>query len=128
MRLNMLFSVIATASFVTSPALAQELTGTLKKIKDTGTITLGHRESSVPFSYYDDRQQVVGYAMDLCDKIVERVKGELKLAKLETTLIPVSCVSRISLMSNGTIDLECGSTTNYLERQKLVAFTITHFF
>jgi len=62
MRLNMLLSVIATASFVASPALAQEFTGTLKKIKDTGTITLGHRESSVPFSYYDDRQQVVGYA------------------------------------------------------------------
>ncbi len=66
MRLNMLLSVVAAATLSAGPALAQDLTGTLKKIKDTGTITLGHRESSVPFSYYDDRQQVVGYAMDLC--------------------------------------------------------------
>ena len=127
MRLNMLFSVIATASFVASPAIAQELTGTLKKIKDTGTITLGHRESSLPFSYYDDKQQVVGYAMDLCARIVEGVKNELKLAKLETKLNPVTSATRIPLMANGTIDLECGSTTNNLERQKQVWFTITHF-
>src|SRR6266542_6862115 len=127
MRLNMLFSVIATASVVASTALAQEPTGTLKKIKDTGTITLGHRESSLPFSYYDDKQQVVGYAMDLCARIVEGVKNELKLAKLETKLNPVTSATRIPLMANGTIDLECGSTTNNLERQKQVWFTITHF-
>src|SRR5512132_1869800 len=127
MRLNMLFSVIATASFVASPALAQEPTGTLKKIKDTGTITLGHRESSLPFSYYDDKQQVVGYAMELCARIVDGVKNELKLAKLETKLNPVTSATRIPLMANGTIDLECGSTTNNLERQKQVWFTITHF-
>ena len=127
MRLNMLFSVIAAASFVASPALAQELTGTLKKVKDTGAITLGHRDSSVPFSYYDDKQQVVGYAMDLCARIVEGVKNELKLARLETKLNPVTSATRIPLMANGTIDLECGSTTNNLERQKQVSFTITHF-
>src|SRR6266536_3092906 len=127
MRLNMLFSVIATASFVASPAIAQELTGTLKKIKDTGTITLGHRESSLPFSYYDDKQQVVGYAMDLCYRIVDATKNELKLAKLETKLNPVTSATRIPLMANGTIDLECGSTTNNLERQKQVWFTVTHF-
>ena len=127
MRLNMLFSVIAAACFVASPALAQELTGTLKKVKDTGAITLGHRDSSVPFSYYDDKQQVVGYAMDLCARIVEGVKNELKLGKLETKLNPVTSATRIPLMANGTIDLECGSTTNNLERQKQVSFTITHF-
>ena len=113
--------------FVAGPALAQELTGTLKKIKDTGTITLGHRESSVPFSYYDDKQQVVGYAMDLCGRIVDAVKSELKLAKLDVKLNPVTSATRIPLMANGTVDLECGSTTNNLERQKQVAFTITHF-
>src|SRR5215467_568086 len=63
-------------AFVSGAALAEELTGTLKKIKDTGTITLGHRESSVPFSYYDDKQQVVGYAMDLCARIVDGVKKD----------------------------------------------------
>ncbi|MGZ3293399.1 MAG: transporter substrate-binding domain-containing protein, partial [Xanthobacteraceae bacterium] len=127
MHRQLLLSVLVATCFGTGPALAQELTGTLKKIKETGAITLGHRESSVPFSYYDDRQQVVGYAMDLCAGIVDRVKSELKLAKLETKLNPVTSATRIPLMANGTIDLECGSTTNNLERQKQVSFTITHF-
>jgi glutamate/aspartate transport system substrate-binding protein len=127
MRIKMLLSMVAAAGFTASPVLAQELTGTLKKIKDTGTITLGHRESSVPFSYYDDKQQVVGYAMDLCGRIVERVKSELKLPKLDVQLNPVTSATRIPLMANGTVDLECGSTTNNLERQKQVSFTITHF-
>ena len=116
MHLKMLLSMVAAASFAAAPALAQEPTGTLKKIKDTGTVTLGHRESSVPFSYYDDKQQVVGYAMDLCGRIVERLKSELKLAKLDVKLNPVTSATRIPLMANGTIDLECGWTTNNLER------------
>ena len=127
MPLKFTLSAIAAATLLASPALAQELTGTLKKIKETGTITLGHRDSSMPFSYYDDKQQVVGYAMDLCYRIVDAVKGELKLAKLDTKLNPVTSSTRIPLMANGTIDLECGSTTNNLERQKQVSFTITHF-
>ena len=127
MRLKVLLPTIAAASFLAGPALAQDLAGTLKKVKDTGTIALGHRESSLPFSYYDDRQQVVGYAMDLCARIVEGVKTELKLAQITTRLNPVTSATRIPLMANGTIDLECGSTTNNLERQKQVSFTITHF-
>src|SRR6478735_1794504 len=126
MHLKLLSALVAT-SLSAAPALAQELTGTLKKIKETGAVSLGHRESSVPFSYYDDRQQVVGYAMDLCARIVDRVKSELKLDKLDTKRNPVTSATRIPLMANGTIDLECGSTTNNLERQKQVAFTITHF-
>ena len=122
MHLKLLSALVAT-SLSAAPALAQELTGTLKKIKETGAVSLGHRESSVPFSYYDDRQQVVGYAMDLCARIVDRVKSELKLDKLDTKLNPVTSATRIPLMANGTIDLECGSTTNNLERQKQVAFT-----
>jgi glutamate/aspartate transport system substrate-binding protein len=110
-----------------SPALAQELTGTLKKIKDTGAITIGHRESSVPFSYLDDKQQPVGYAMDLCMKVVEAVKAELKLPNLKVNLQPVTSANRIPLMQNGTIDLECGSTTNSVERQKQVSFSPTYF-
>ena len=121
---------IATAAAFTFaaalPAAAQD-SGTLKKIKDTGTITLGHRDTSIPFSYYDDKQQVVGYAMDICMRIVDAVKAELKLQKLDVKLNPVTSATRIPLMANGTIDLECGSTTNNLERQKQVAFTITHF-
>jgi glutamate/aspartate transport system substrate-binding protein len=110
-----------------SGAVAQELTGTLKKIKETGTITVGHRESSVPFSYLDDKQQPVGFAMDICAKIVEAVKKELKLEKLEVKYNPVTSATRIPLLANGTIDLECGSTTNNAERQKQVAYTNTHF-
>jgi glutamate/aspartate transport system substrate-binding protein len=100
---------------------------TLKKIKDSGSITLGHRDSSIPFSYYDDKQKVVGYAMDICYKIVDAVKAHLKVPKIDVKLNPVTSATRIPLMANGTIDLECGSTTNNLERQKQVGFTITHF-
>jgi len=110
---------------VAGPASAQE--GTLKKIKETGAITLGHRDASIPFSYFDDKQQAVGYAIDLCGKIVDAVKAELKMPNLQVKLNPVTSATRIPLMANGTIDLECGSTTNNLERQKQVAFTITHF-
>ena len=124
---KLILPLAAATSLFAVPALAQDLTGTLKKIKDTGTITLGHRESSVPFSYYDDKQQVIGYAMDLCNRIVEAVKRDLKLAKLDVKLNPVTSATRIPLMANGTVDLECGSTTNNLDRQKQVAFTITHF-
>jgi glutamate/aspartate transport system substrate-binding protein len=127
MRTLVLPVAAALVLAVMEPAASQELAGTLKKIKDTGTITLGHRDTSIPFSYYDDKQQVVGYAMDLCMRIVDAVKAELKLAKLDVKLNPVTSATRIPLMANGTIDLECGSTTNNLERQKQVAFTITHF-
>jgi glutamate/aspartate transport system substrate-binding protein len=106
-------------------AAAQE--GTLKKIKDSGAITIGHRDGSIPFSYYDDKQQPIGYAMDLCMRIVDAVKNELKMPNLKVNHQLVTSANRIPLMANGTIDLECGSTTNNLDRQKQVAFTITHF-
>jgi glutamate/aspartate transport system substrate-binding protein len=113
------------ALLVAGAASAQE--GTLKKIKDTNTITLGHRDASIPFSYFDDKQSAIGYAMDLCGKIVDAVKAELKMPNLQVKLNPVTSATRIPLMANGTVDLECGSTTNNLERQKQVSFTITHF-
>src|SRR6201990_969374 len=115
------------AAFGVSQAHAEDLTGTLKNIKETGAITLGFRDSSIPFSYLDDNQKPVGFAMDICLKIVDAVKKELKLDKLEVQLNPVTSATRIPLMANGTIDLECGSTTNNAERQKQVAFTNTHF-
>jgi glutamate/aspartate transport system substrate-binding protein len=127
MHSRTLFLVSAVLLLCVHAARAQELTGTLKKIKETGAITLGHRESSMPFSYYDDKQQVVGYAMDLCYRIVDAVKANLKLEKLEAKLNPVTSATRIPLIANGTVDLECGSTTNNLDRQKQVSFTITHF-
>src|SRR5262249_1457298 len=115
------FPAIVCAA-LTAPAAAQTLSGTLKKIKETGTITVGYRESSIPFSYLDDKQQPVGYAMDLCMKIVDAVKADLKMPGLKVQLQPVTSSNRIPLMQNGTIDLECGSTTNSVERQKQVSF------
>jgi glutamate/aspartate transport system substrate-binding protein len=108
-------------------AHAAQQSGTLEKIQKTGAITIGHRDASVPFSYYDDKQQPVGYAMDLCLRIVDAVRTELKLPKLDVKYQLVTSANRIPLMANGTIDLECGSTTNNVARQKEVAFTITHF-
>jgi glutamate/aspartate transport system substrate-binding protein len=127
MPIKLIVSTIAAVSFLGLPAFAQQLSGTLQKIKDTGAITLGHRESSVPFSYYDDNQQVIGYAIDLCIQIVDAVKSDLKLNALDVKLNPVTSATRIPLIANGTVDLECGSTTNNLDREKQVAFTITHF-
>ncbi|HYR18861.1 MAG TPA: glutamate/aspartate ABC transporter substrate-binding protein [Myxococcales bacterium] len=106
---------------------AEEPGGTLKKIKDSGVIALGHRESSIPFSYYDDKQQVVGYSQDIALRIVDAVKQELKLPGVQVKLVPVTSQNRIPLVQNGTVDIECGSTTNNLERQKQVAFSNTIF-
>jgi len=118
---TLLAAVVATTSLAT-PTFAQELTGTLKKIKDAGSITIGHRETSIPFSYLDDKQLPIGYSMDLCMAIVEEVKKELAMPTLAVKYNPVTSQTRIPLMSNGTIDIECGSTTNNLTRQKQVAF------
>ncbi|MGQ0545492.1 MAG: amino acid ABC transporter substrate-binding protein [Betaproteobacteria bacterium] len=119
------FIVFAAALALAAPAAAQE--GTLKKIKDTGSITIGHRDASIPFSYYDDQQRPIGYSMELCHRIVDAVAKELKMPKVDIKYQLVTSANRIPLMANGTIDLECGSTTNNLERQKQVWFTITHF-
>jgi glutamate/aspartate transport system substrate-binding protein len=127
MKRASLLSLALVAALGLGPAKAEELTGTLKEIKETGTMTLGFRDSSIPFSYLDDNQKPIGFAMDICSKIVEAVKKELKLDKLEVKLNPVTSSTRIPLLANGTIDLECGSTTNNAERQKQVAFTNTHF-
>ena len=120
------YALAALAVLSALPALADD-SATLKKIKDTGSITLGHRESSIPFSYYDDKQQVIGYSQELMLKVVDALKAELKLAKLDTKLMPVTSANRITLVQNGTVDIECGSTTNNLERQKQVGFSTTIF-
>jgi glutamate/aspartate transport system substrate-binding protein len=125
-RLSMIGLALAAAT-CTAPANAEELTGTLKKIKETGVITIGYRDSSIPFSYLDDNQKPIGFAIDICYRIVDAVKQELKLDKLEVELNPVTSSTRIPLLANGTIDLECGSTTNNADRLKQVAFTNTHF-
>ncbi|KQV47815.1 MULTISPECIES: amino acid ABC transporter substrate-binding protein [unclassified Duganella] len=108
-------------------ASAQEPTGTLAKIKRTGQVVLGVRDGSIPFSYLDDKQQYQGYSVDLCLKVVEHLKTQLALPGLKVAYNPVTSANRIPLMANGTIDLECGSTTNNAERQQQVAFAPTMF-
>jgi len=124
-KATVLAATLAT-TLLSLPAFAQDA-GTLKKIKATGVITLGHRESSIPFSYYDDKQQVIGYSQEFMLKAVDAIKADQKLAKLDVKLMPVTSANRITLIQNGTIDIECGSTTNNTERQKQVAFSNTIF-
>jgi glutamate/aspartate transport system substrate-binding protein len=125
-RLHMIGLALA-AGLAAGPAGAEELTGTLKKIKETGVINIGYRDSSIPFSYLDDNQKPIGFAIDICYRIVDAVKRELRLDKLTVEFNPVTSSTRIPLLANGTIDLECGSTTNNADRLKQVAFTNTHF-
>jgi glutamate/aspartate transport system substrate-binding protein len=123
---------VALSALLPLAAGAQEpevapLSGTLKKIKNTGTITLGYRESSLPFSYLNRRQQPIGYSMDLCREVVEEAAVELDGMEIKTALLPVTPVDRLDKVKSGEIDLECGSTTNNVQRQKEVAFSPIFF-
>jgi glutamate/aspartate transport system substrate-binding protein len=126
MRLKLILT--ATALCVAGhAAIAQGLTGTLDKIRSSGIITIGHRESSIPFSYYDKSEKVVGFGMDLCTVVTDAVKARLGLAKLEVRLVPLTPSLRIPSILSEKIDLACETTTNNLERQKVVAFSSTYF-
>ncbi|NML18758.1 transporter substrate-binding domain-containing protein [Azohydromonas caseinilytica] len=100
---------------------------TLERIAQTGTISLGHREGSVPFSYYDDRKQVVGYSHELMLRVLDAIKAELKLPALTIRLVPVTTQNRIPLVQNGTVDLECAATSHTVERERLVSFSHSIF-
>ncbi len=103
------------------PASAQE-SFVLKRIKERGVVNMGHRESSVPFAFIGNDGKVQGYSIDLCDKFVEKIKKTLKMASLKVKHVPVTSQTRLALIANGTIDMECGSTTNNLTRQKQVSY------
>lgn len=115
-------AILAAALIVSAPARAVDAP-TLKKIKDSGTITLGNRDASFGFSYTAGSPEPIGYSIDICQRIVEAIKTELKLPKLEVKYVTVTSQNRMPLVQNGTVDLECGSTTNLVERQKFVAFS-----
>ncbi|MGO4157979.1 glutamate/aspartate ABC transporter substrate-binding protein [Cupriavidus sp. YAF13] len=119
--------MIAAGVLCGTAQAAEQLTGTLQKIKDTGVITLGVRESSIPFNYNLGGVRQVGYSYDVNVKIVEAIKDQLKLPNLQVKEIPITSQNRITLLQNGTIDIECGSTTNNLERQKQASFTTSIF-
>ena len=117
----------AMAVVCAMPAAAQDSV-TLKRIAEKKTIVLGVREGSNPFSYLDAKQQYIGYSIDLCMKIVDAVKAHLKMPDLKVTMTKVTPQIRIQMVVNGEVDLECGTTTNTMERQKTVAFTVSTYF
>jgi glutamate/aspartate transport system substrate-binding protein len=118
------FTIAVAVGIAAAPATAAD---TLARIRDKRTITLAHREASVPFSYLDANGKPVGYAVDLCLRIAEAVKRELKLPQLNIEYLPVTPATRIAAIAEGKADLECGSTTNNVERRQQVSFTIPHF-
>ncbi len=127
---NSTFSRYATACALAlglSSAWAQDTGPTLQKIKETGAVTLGYRESSVPFSFLDGQQKPVGFSLDLCAAIVDRIKQQLGLSSLAVKQVAVNSSNRIPLVVNGTVDIECGGTANNLARQKQVSFSVATF-
>ena len=120
--------IALAATLLSAPVLAEELTGTLKKIKESGSITLGHSDASIPFSYFgNDPSQPIGYSHDLQLKVVEAIKQKLEMPELKVRYNLVTSQTRIPLVLNGTVDLECGSTTNNIERQRQVDFSVGIF-
>jgi glutamate/aspartate transport system substrate-binding protein len=109
------------------PASAQSLGPTTQKIKDTGTITIGNRDSSVPFSYLDDNQKPIGFSLQLCDLVVAKLKTKLGLPDLKIVYQAVNSSNRIPLVKNGTVDIECGSTANTIPRQQEVAYSVIFY-
>jgi len=126
-------ALAAALALLAAPAAAQEaanvgaLAGTLKKVKDSGTITLGYRESSLPFSYLNRRQQPIGYSIDLCREIVEEASTELDGMEIKIAFAPVTPANRLQKVASGEVDLECGSTTGNVQRRKEVAFSPIFF-
>ena len=100
---------------------------TLAKVKESGVFTIGHRDASIPLSYYDDKQQPIGYSVEICQRVADAVKKELKKPNLQIKYQLVTSANRIPLLANGTVDIECGSTTNNAERQKQVSYLPTTF-
>lgn len=122
-----LLALVVAVCLGASAAQAEELTGTLKKIKEVGTVTLGYRDASLPFSYLNDAQQPIGYSIELCKKIVDQIKVKVGEPNLKTEYVSVVAATRTPLLINGTIDMECGVTTNTVERQKQIGFLLTSY-
>lgn len=133
LRLAVLFASVATClvppARAAAPNSAPPLpdSTTLRKIRDTNLIVIGYRVASIPFSYLDAKLRPIGYSMELCNRVIDVVRARLELPDLEIKLVPVTSATRLPMVANGTIDLECGITTNTAERQKTQAFSVTTF-
>jgi glutamate/aspartate transport system substrate-binding protein len=106
-----------------STAAAQEIDSVVKKLQATNTITLGYRETLLPTSYLDDQKKPTGYAIEMCMRILDEVKAELKLPQIKVEYVPVNIQNRQALVANGTVQLECGGTVNTFARNKQVDFS-----
>jgi glutamate/aspartate transport system substrate-binding protein len=132
-RAGVIVLAVIFAGGLGTPARAQEassvtaLSETLKKVKDTGAITLGYRESSLPFSYLNRRRQPIGYSIDLCCEIVDSISAELDDMDVRILFAPVTPTDRLQKVASGAVDLECGSTTANTERRAQVAFSPIFF-
>lgn len=126
-KLILALSLIGIQAASCATAADAELTGTLKKIKEKGAIVLGVRDSTKPFSYLNDKQDYEGYAVDLCLSIIRTIQRKLEMSQLTITMVPVTSSTRLPLIQNGTVDIECGNTTNTAERQLIVEFSPTYY-
>ena len=124
---RLLVSAVVTAVALAAPAVQAQTSGALKKIKDSGEMTIGYRDSSTPFSYLGADAQPVGYSLELCGRVVDAIKKQLAMPGLKVNMQAVTSQNRIPLVANGTVTLECGSTVNNVERQAQVAFSDTTF-
>ncbi|MDB5957176.1 amino acid ABC transporter substrate-binding protein [Ramlibacter sp.] len=122
------FRIVAAGGLLLSFGALAQVPATLDKVKSQGTITVAHRESSIPFSYLGAEGQPVGFGWEICQRIVENVKKATGRSDLKVATVPVTSQNRIPLVQNGTVDIECGSTTNNSDRAKQVAFAINYFY
>lgn len=127
MRRYATFALAVVAALASTTTQAQTLTGTLKKVKDSGTLTIGYRENALPFSFTGSDGKPTGYSVDLCKEIAAAVQQELGLGNLSVQWVPVTPEGRVDAVANGTVDIECGSTTASLSRQEKVDFTLMTF-
>lgn len=126
-KIMLALCLIGSQTMQSGHAQGEELSGTLKKIKEKGAIVLGVRDSTKPFSYLNDKQEYEGYAIDLCLSIAKTIQRKLGISQLNISMLPVTASSRIPLIQNGTVDIECGNTTNTAERQNIVEFSPTFY-
>ena len=124
---RMLFGALLAVLVLTVPVAGQDVDGTLKKIKTSGTFTLGYRESAPPFSFPGPDRRPVGYSVELCMHIASAIQKQLGLENLKLNWVPVTAENRIDMVSQGKIDLECGTTTASLSRQERVDFSLMTF-
>ena len=126
-NMKIVFGVLLTALVLGGPALGQDLDGTLKKIKTSGTFTIGYRESAPPFSFPGPDKRPVGYSIDLCMHVASTIQKQLGIADLKLNWVPVTAENRIDMVAQGKVDIECGTTTASLSRQERVDFSLMTF-